>query len=367
MDYWTAYQYHNNIFTNEIFDGYVDVDHSIWWGAAQWQHRLYLAGRDSGAYDLELFTQTREAYDEKRRRGQYMGMPSSKGQLYEAAIKTDPETITGYCTLPTAAANYYTNVYQLLGNGSKYMWFISANSPHLEAALKLFNYMCDPTFVRECAVGQRGVTWDYDDSGVPRMNEYGVAQMAGERTEDNYFYRWNGPNALPNNWPMLRSNTLHPDGWPLDFYTNSREYALSTMTDNVSRDMCQVYGVQLPSDAFYAAGGLDFRNDCGEAISASITDLSADQLGVISAADAILDSALIDLVFAESDEAFDAIRAEAIQRIVDLGEPEVFSAYREKWNAAAEIIVPIVMEAQKANGIEPYTAVDYGTLPCFNQ
>ena len=367
MDYWTAYQYHNNIFTNEIFDGYVDVDHSIWWGAAQWQHRLYLAGRDSGAYDLELFTQTREEYDEKRRRGQYMGMPSSKSSLYEAAIKTDPETITGYCTLPTAAANYYTNVYQLLGNGSKYMWFISASSPHWEIALKLFNYMCDPTFVRECAVGQRGVTWDYDENGVPRMNEYGVAQMAGERTQDNYFYRWNGPNALPNNWPMLRSNALHPDGWPLDFYTNNREYALSTMTDNVSRDMCEVYGVQLPSDAFYAAGGLDFRNDCGEAISACITDLNADQMGVISAADAILEAALIDLVFAESDEAFDAIRAEAIQKIVGLGEPEVFTAYRAKWNAAAEIIVPLVMEAQKANGIEPYTAVDYGTLPCFNQ
>jgi hypothetical protein len=45
----------------------------------------------------------------------------------------------------------------------------------------------------------------------------------------------------------------------------------------------------------------------------------------------------------------------------------VFTAYRAKWNAAAEIIVPLVMEAQKANGIEPYTAVDYGTLPCFNQ
>ena len=363
MNYWTAYQYHNNIFTNEIYDGYVDVDHSIWWGAAQWQNRLYRAGRDSGAYDMELLTQSREEYETKRERGQYMGMPSSKSDLYDAAVKADPETVTGYCTLPAPSSNYYTNVYQLLGNGSKYMWFISANSPHWEIALKLFNYMCDPTFVRECSVGQRGVTWDYDDRGIPQMNEYGIAQMAADHTEDNYFYRWNGPNAMPNNWPMFRSNALHPDGWPLDFYTTNREYAISNMTDNVSRDMCEVYDVQLPSDAFYEAGGLDFRNDCGEAISASITDLNADQLGVISAAEGILDAALIDLVYAETDEAFDAIRADAIQRIIELGEPEVFRAYQAKWNAAAGVIVPLVMEAQVANGIEPYTADVYEKLP----
>ena len=370
LDYWTAYQYHNNIFTNEIFDGYVDLDHSIWWGAAAFQHRLYLAGRDSGAYDMEIFTQTREEYDVKRQRGQYMGLPSSKGLLYDAAVERDPNTISGYCTVPTAAMNYHTNLYKLLGNGSKYMWFISANSRNWEAALKLLNYMCDPTFVRECAVGQRGVTWDYDNYGEPQMNEYGKAQLdaflMGDRSEDNYFYRWGG-SQLPNNWPILEENTLHPDGWPLDFYTLTREYWIGAMTSNVSRDMCEVYGVELPSDAFYEAGGLDFRNDCGEAISASITDLDKDQLRVISAADALLDGALVELVFAESDEAYEAIRSETIQRIIDLGEPEVFRAYQKKWDAAAGIIVPLVMQAQRANGIEIYGPEDYEKLPYVKQ
>ena len=352
---------------NEIYDGYVDVDHSIWWGAAQWQHRLYLAGRGSGAYDMEIFTQTREEYDMKRRRGQYMGLPSSKALLYDAAVAEDLDTISGYCTVPTTAFNYHTNLYKLLGNGSKYMWFISAGSPHWKEALKLMNYMCDPTFVRECAVGQRGVTWDYNNNGEPQMNEYGKAQLdaflTGDRSEDNYFYRWGGPNSLPNNWPILEDNTLHPDGWPLDFHTKNREYAVVTMTSNVSRDMCEVYGVELPSDAFYEAGGLDFRNDCGEAISACITDLNAEQLGIISAADALLDAALVEAVFAESDEAFEAVRSGTIQSIIDLGEPAVFEAYREKWNTAAEVIVPLVMEAQRANGIEPYAPEEYEKLP----
>ena len=367
QDYWTAYHYHNNIFTNEIYDGYVDVDHSIWWAAADWQRKLYLAGRDNGAYDMEIFTQTREEYDMKRKRGQYMGLPSSKALLYNTAVAEDSETISGYCTVPTAAMNYHTNLYKLLGNGSKYMWFISANSPHWKEALKLMNYMCDPTFVRECAVGQRGVTWDYNNNGEPQMNEYGKAQMdaflTGDRTNDNYFYRWGGPNSLPNNWPILEENTLHLDGWPLDFYTLNREYARSTMTSNVSRDMCEVYGVQLPSDAFYETGGLDFRNDCGEAISACITDLNAEQLGIISSADALLDAALVEAVFAASDEAFEAIRSETIQGIIDLGEPAVFEAYRQKWDAVADVVVPLVVAAQRANGIEPYAPEEYEKLP----
>ena len=30
LDYWVAYQYQNNVFTNEIYDGYVDLAHSKW-------------------------------------------------------------------------------------------------------------------------------------------------------------------------------------------------------------------------------------------------------------------------------------------------------------------------------------------------
>ena len=54
-----------------------------------------------------------------------------------------------------------------MGNGPGYMWFISENSEHKEEALRLFNYMCDPDFVRELTLGRRGETWDYDEDGVP--------------------------------------------------------------------------------------------------------------------------------------------------------------------------------------------------------
>ena len=80
---------------------------------------------------------------------------------------------------------------------------------------------------------------------------------------------------------------------------------------------------------------------CG--ISACIVDLNADQPDVISAAEGILYAALVDLICAETDAAFDAIWADAIQRLTEPGEPEVFRAYQAKWNAAAEVIVPLVI------------------------
>ena len=367
LDYWAAYKYQNNIFTNEVFDGYTDPAHSMWWTSMAWFNKLYRAGREDGSFDLEIFTQTGEQYDIKCARGQYLGLSYGKSSLYSEKVRTDPDTLAGYGLVPTNATNLYTNVYQLLGNGSHYMWFISANSPHKEAALQLFNYMCDPYFLREAIMGRQGVTWDYDGEGVPRLTEYGQEQFdaftSGNAAEDNYYAWWGSYKNLSSNWPLLRDNVKHPDGYPLDFVTMSREYAVASMTNNISKDICEHYGVELPSDAHYKAGGLDFRNDCGEAISSCMSGLNRDQLRVLAAAEAALSDACVDLCLAETDEEWTRLRDETLQKLIDLGEPEVFKAYKVKWDAAADVIVPLVREAQIANGVEPYTPEQYNRPP----
>ena len=363
LDYWAAFKYQNNIFTNEIYDGYTDPEHSMWWTSMAWLNKLYRAGKEDGSFDLDLFTQSSTQYSAKRTRGQYLGLPGINGSLYTEKRKMDADTLSGYCFVPTDGVNLYTNVYQLLGNGSAYMWFISANSPHKEEALRLFNYMCDPDYLREAFLGRRGVTWDYGEDGVPRMNEYGQAQLdafkAGSTDPENYYTNWGSFNSFPNNWPILRDNLTHPDGYPLDFVTLTREYGVRTMTNNIARDVCAQYGAELPQDTFYQAGGMDFRNDCGEAISASISSLSSDRLHIISEAEEILEYVRVDLILAESDEEFAAIQEDTIQRLIDLGESEVFETYRQKWDAAAAIIVPMVLQIQAENGIEPYTPEQY--------
>ena len=364
LDYWASYKYQNNIFTYEVFDGYTDPEHSMWWSSTAWSNKLYRAGREDGSFDMDLFTQTQEQYDAKVARGQYLGLHQGKDLLYDAKVAEDPDTLAGYGTVPTAAANMYTNVYQLLGNGSMYMWFISANSPHWEAALKLFNYMCDPDFLREIFLGEKGVTWDYGEDGVPCMTDYGREQLdaynTGKAGEDNYYARWGNYSELPGRWPMLRENMIHPDGYPLNFATLSRDFALKTMTNNISKDICEHYGVELPSDAWYNLGGLDFRNDCGEAITSCMSSLNREQLRILTEAEAILEGIWPDLVLANTDTEFNTIREETLRELTELGEPEVFAAYREKWDAAAAVIVPMVRQAQTANGIELYTPEQYG-------
>ncbi|MBQ3268806.1 MAG: extracellular solute-binding protein [Clostridia bacterium] len=363
LDYWAAYKYQNNIFTNEIYDGYTDTAHSMWWTSMAWLNKLYKAGKADGSFDMDIFTQTNEQYSQKRRRGQYLGLPAINVSLYREKVGTDPDTLSGYCAVPSASINLYNNVYQLLGNGSAYMWFISANSPHKEAALRLFNYMCDPDFLREVCMGRRGETWDYDEDGVPQMNEYGREQLDAFKTgtgdSSNYYAQWGSFNDLPNNWPILRENLMHPDGYPLDFATLTREYGKATMTNNLARDICAQYEVELPLDAFYKFGALDFRNDCGEAISSTISSMNSDQLHLLAKAEAILKDAQVGLVLADNEEEYDAIREETIRILIELGEPEVFEAYREKWDAAAAIVVPMVWQVQRENGIEPYAPEQY--------
>ena len=367
LDYWASYKYQNNIFTNEVFDGYTDTEHSMWWSSMAWFNKLYRAGKEDGSFDMEFLTQTEEQYVAKCTRGQYLGVQNTSASFYNASIKTDPNTLRGYGLVPTAGTNLYTNVYQLLGNGSHYMWFISANSPHKEAALKLFNYMCDPDFLRDVAMGERGVTWDYDADGVPQMTEYGQEQFTeyrkGNAPEDNYYTQWGTYGDLTGAWPLLRDNVIHPDGYSLDFVTITREYAKATMTNNISKDICEHYGVELPTDAFYQAGGLDFRNDCGEAITSCMSSLTREQLRILTKAEAILNGVWVDLALADTDEEWNTIRDETIRQLTELGEPEVFEAYRLQWDAAASIIVPLVREAQITNGIKPYTPEQYERFP----
>ena len=347
-----------------MYDGYTDTEHSMWWSLMSWLNKLYRAGRDDGSFDLDLLTQTEEQYQMKCTRGQYLGLQNTSTALYDAKVKTDPDTLCGYGMVPTAATNLYTNVCQLLGNGSAYMWFISASSAHKEAALKLFNYMCDPSFLRDVAMGEEGVAWKHDDDGVPVMTEYGQKQLdafrAGDPPKDNYYVQWGTFSDLTSAWPLLRNNALHPDGYPLDFGTISRDYAIASMTNNISKDICDHYGVELPTDAFYQAGGLDFRNDCGEAISSCVSgSLNRDQLRTISDSETVLSSFWVDLVFAESDAEWDELQSNAIGLLIGLGEPEIFEFYKRQWDAAAEVIVPMVHETQRRNGVTPYAPEDY--------
>ena len=67
----------------------------------------------------------------------------------------------------------------------------------------------------------------------------------------------------------------------------------------------------------------------------------------------------MDLVLAETDAEFIELRDRTVRKLTELGEPAVFEAYKLKWDEAAAVIVPLVREAQIANGVQPYTPEQY--------
>ena len=188
-----------------------------------------------------------------------------------------------------------------------------------------------------------------------QMDEY----TRGSPSPDNYYLQWGVYGGLTDRWPMLLKLSKHPDGYPLDFVTTTREYMIANMTSNISKDICEHYGVELPTDAHYQLGAMDFRNDCGEAITASLSSVSRAQLQILKEADAIMESTWRDLCVAETEEEFLRIRDETIQRVIATGEPEVFREYQKMWNTAAAVIVPLSQEVQRSRGVEPYTPEDY--------
>ena len=84
LDYWVAYKYQNNIFTNEIYDGYTDPEHSMWWTTMAWYNRLYSAGKENGAFDMEIFTQTNGAVRCQMRPRPVSGADQRQSSLYNS-------------------------------------------------------------------------------------------------------------------------------------------------------------------------------------------------------------------------------------------------------------------------------------------
>ena len=74
-----------------------------------------------------------------------------------------------------------------------------------------------------------------------------------------------------------------------------------------------------------------------------------------------MESTWRDACVAETEEDFIRIRNETIQRVIEVGEPEVFREYKQMWDAAAAVIVPLSHEVQRSRGVEPYTPEDYGS------
>lgn len=335
---WANYEYKSDLFTNEVKDGYLD-DNGRYIVDMQFANKLYRLGM----IDEEVFATPFSEVLANAGQAKYMGM-------YWAAAD-------GYVAIPTAATTQCFNGINLMGEAPGYYSIIWKDSPNKDLALEFFNTMYDVDFLRTCYSGEQGVTWDYDENGVPHMFEEAVAARAAgtdsywgadkadsDEPGDGYGYVAHGLYGMS-------PATIHDDGYPLDL-TFSKEVAITAMTP-MQKDMAEAYGVEYYMEA-YMNVTKDFRNDLGSAISACVT-VSDDENRILNACEEVLSSGMADLILAESDEEFDEAWASIKEEIKDLGEEAIFAAYKVKWDELKDFMTPLLLDALEANGFTPYT------------
>ena len=94
VNHWANYQYKNDIFTNDIYDGYLNMEKSEYWADMIFLNKIYR--RDPSYIDMDMFTMTSDEFNAKVEAGRYMGIHQSNptgNKFYKAERKQDPDTI----------------------------------------------------------------------------------------------------------------------------------------------------------------------------------------------------------------------------------------------------------------------------------
>jgi len=346
VNHWSNYQYKSNIYTNDIIDGYMDVEKSPYWDEMAFLNKIY----QMGLFDMDCFTMTSEEFDAKCEQGLYMGLYQNNDKLWNKNYALDPETKKTYMIIPSDGMNNYANVDMILGNMPGNFSIIWKDSPNVEKCMQVFNLMYDLDFMRWVYSGDQGVHWDYDENGVPYMTEYGIESKTNG---DAFWSTAEGAGGHGSRWWFMfgyNPATKHTDGYPLDL-AMTRDVAIATQSAK-SKLICDAYGVEYYADAYEIEK--DYRNDLGEPISSTITDISTADKRVLAECDSLLEASMATLIMSETDKEFEANKAEVLEALEELGEPEVFERYKEQWDASKEVMNAKHAEFMAANGYELY-------------
>ena len=232
-----------------------------------------------------------------------------------------------------------------------YNSFISKDSKNVDLAMKFMNYMYDLDFGRYIYSGEQGVTWDYDENGVPHMFEEALADKSNG---GDYWQTGEGKGGHSTRYTKIfgyNPAVIGTDGYPLDLSLDKEAAVLAQ--NNIDKDIAAVYGVKYFGDA-YPDGTMDFRNNVGEAVSGLIADLPMDSQRVLEYCDSVLESNMANLIMCDTEEEFNELLDEIVAEVVAAGEPEVFEAYKAEWDRLVGLMIPVRDEMLEAAGLEAF-------------
>ena len=355
MDYaqnvWCINLYRSSNWDNELIDGYTDLERSVYWADMKFFNKVYRAGGGEGGfgYDPDCFTMTTDEFKAKVAIGQYIGMEYLYTNLYNEAKKEDPDTIKAHFVVPSANTVTYAWYAMPLGNAPTSFWFIPKDSKNWDLALRYLNYLCDPEYARYCYSGEKDVHWYYDEAGVPHLTDESVE---GIKNVDEYWSSSGKGHGDEQNVWMLRGSTICADGYPANL-TLVPEMFAKTQT-KLMDDISKTYDVDYYFQAYEKVGARDYRNDLGENISAALSEIPNEIQRIRTAINDIMKAAMPELVMAESDEEWNAIQAEVLAELEEVGEPIAWEWFKTNWEGPKNAFNAILSDVQAAYGLEPW-------------
>ena len=168
-------QYMVGVADGVLVNGYTNTERSAFWKDMVFYNAMW----NAGIADPDSFTMSGNERTEKGRAKQYVASWGGNSDVYDAYRVDDPKTIKGVAMV--VSANRMVHAEQIWPAG----WvpgtysFINAKSKNIDAALTVMNYFMDPDTSRTVFSGEKGVTWDYDENGVPYIFDW-VVELAAE-------------------------------------------------------------------------------------------------------------------------------------------------------------------------------------------
>lgn len=338
----TPYLYKAHTITNKLVNCYTDVEHSSYWSDMRFQNMLYRRG----AYNMDVFTMDADEFNAMTCEGRFMGVHWVENEFYRSSIKKDINSLAAYVVVPSDSTWLYADCNLMLGNAPAYYTFFNKNSKNIEAALTLWNYMYDPDFCRNWTIGKEGESWEYID-GVPTMKPEFMQKLAEYDTE---FCDQRGYGRTSYYVAGYMPTTLHPDGYLINL-TMTAENALASQLP-WQKDFAAQYGEEYWVNAQYNHMQAN-SYDMSETISAALTDIPVDIKRTLELCNNVMETAMPELIAAESDEEFLEIQERVLAELAELNEEECWNWFNEQWNEARAKIWPIFEASCEAQGLRP--------------
>lgn len=257
------------------------------------------------------------------------------------AVLENHDALAGWPAVPgwenwgyyPAYSDSFKAVYSSAGNpfGTDQYIGVNAKSENVDAALEFVNLWADPYFVRTMQSGPQGEFWDIDAEGKAFVTEKGYARYVnGEASKIG------DEDYVPFNCPfILYAYTVLEDGGTVNM-ESSLEVLKKLQESDIQKSWSETYGGE---DYFTLMSENNQILDTRFGLATMFSETISDELNLLkgSAKDVIINASW-KMVYAETDEAFEQLWAEAVKEAEEAGAREVFNWRASELEKGYEIV-----------------------------